>query len=136
HIYRNRCTSLADRSGVERDEISQVNGRDKDHFTHGLRNERFRRLTPRFDTTGEVDVAEDDSAKNRAGRVGVFRQHRDPDCRESFCHFISVGPTGQADFGTPPSVASWKGHWPVPPRRFLASGPPARPISVHHLRWP
>src|SRR3989442_11292159 len=66
-----------------------MNRRVKDDLMHGFRHELRRRLPLGLDASGHIDVAQDNAAKNRSLGIGVFRQHRDSNCGESFCHDFS-----------------------------------------------
>ena len=66
-----------------------MNRRDKDDLMHGFRHELRGRLPLGLDASGHIDVAQDNAAKNRSLGIGVFRQHRDSNCGESFCHGFS-----------------------------------------------
>ena len=53
----------------------------KDHFAHGDGDKAIHpRLSMRFDCAGHVDVAENNTAKDRPLRIRVAGQHRNADC--------------------------------------------------------
>src|SRR5919198_5199343 len=76
-LHLNRYGSLAfpQYRSVEAHNVTDVNRRDKFYFVHRSCDEVFGTLSRCGHGAGQVDMAQDNAAKNGSVRVGVTRQH-------------------------------------------------------------
>jgi hypothetical protein len=75
-----RSCADAHSPSVEADEVADEDGLVEDDFAHGDGDEAFQACAAvGFDRAGDVYVAENDAAEDRALRVGVAGQERDAD---------------------------------------------------------
>lgn len=81
HADGHRGSSNSDCPGVEADHIPDKDGRDELDPGHGDRDEDLVSVFACLDCTGQIKMAQNDSAKNGADRIGVTRKHRDSDCQ-------------------------------------------------------
>ena len=73
HLDRDRRPSYSNQLGVEADEIPDEDRRDKRDLVHCFGDDFLERVFADFNSGGDVDIAQDNSAKYGPMRVGVFR---------------------------------------------------------------